>query len=416
MAVLAECPYCKSKQSAKNKKCIGKIKGGIPCGADLDKAKRSKKVTYWISFRIPIGQDEEGKIIYKQRREPVGKSIEKARDADGKRRVQKREHRIFDMLPESKMTFQELTDWYLGLKTVKKIKSFTRIKQALNNFNQTFANMIVGNIKPVYLENYQEDREGQGRAAAAIDMEISIAKTMVIKAFDNDLVDGRVLKAFRSVKRKLKKGDNARKRTLSFDEYVQLIDKSPQHLKACIVIAYNEGMRIGELRLLKWLFVDKYKRLIKLPAKVTKEGRPKTIPINHHVQKTLDSLPRALRHDYVFTYRGQPIKTPGGLKKSFKTACKKAKVPCGQKTPNGIIFHDIRRTVKTNMLAAGIDKVHRDLILGHSLKGMDVHYMAPDEATLIEAMNKYTNWIDDQFQNVDQSVDQNEETVKASNG
>jgi hypothetical protein len=31
-------------------------------------------------------------------------------------------------------------------------------------------------------------------------MEISIAKTMIIKAFDNDMVDGRVLKAFRSVK------------------------------------------------------------------------------------------------------------------------------------------------------------------------------------------------------------------------
>jgi len=188
---------------------------------------------------------------------PVGRSIEKARDADGKRRVQKRENRIFDMLPESKMTFQELTDWYLDLKTVKKLKSFTRIKQALNNFNQTFANMIVGNIKPVYLENYQEDREGQGRADATIDMEISIAKTMIIKAFDNDMVDGRVLKAFRSVKRKLKKGSNARKRTLTIDEYLRLIYKAPHHLKAFIIIAYNTGMRIGELRLLKWSYVDR---------------------------------------------------------------------------------------------------------------------------------------------------------------
>ena len=135
--------------------------------------------------------------------------------------------------------------------------------------------MIAGDIKPVYLENYQEDREGKGRAAATIDMEMTIAKSMVIKAFDNDKLDGRVLKAFRSVKRKLKKGSNARKRTLSFDEYVRLIDKSPQHLKACIIIAYNTGMRTGELRLLKWSYVDKSKRLIKLPAKVTKEGRPK---------------------------------------------------------------------------------------------------------------------------------------------
>jgi len=407
MAVLAECPSCRNKQAAKNKIC--------KCGADLDKAKRSKKIKYWISYRIPVGKDEEGKTIYKQRREAVGKSIEKARDADGKRRVQKRENRIFDMLPESKMTFLELTDWYLGLKTVKKLKSFTRIKQALNNFNQSFANMVVGNIKPVYLENYQEDREGQGRSAATIDMEISIAKTMIIKAFDNDMVDGRVLKAFRSVKRKLKKDSNARKRTLAIDEYLRLIYEAPQHLKAFIIIAYNTGMRIGELRLLKWSYVDKVIRLIKLPAKVTKEGRPKNIPINHHVKRELDSLPRAILHDYVFTYRGRPIASPGGLKNSFKTACKEAKIPHGSKTLNGIIFHDIRRTVKTNMLNAGVDKVHRDLILGHSLKGMDIHYMAPDEDTLKEAMEKYTRWIDDQIANVDQSVDQDEKNLKANN-
>ena len=41
------------------------------------------------------------------------------------------------------------------------------------------------------------------------------------------------------------------------------------------------------------------------------------------------------------------------------------------------------------MLTAGVDKVHRDLILGHSLQGMDVHYMAPDDVTLKEAMEKY---------------------------
>ena len=254
------------------------------------------------------------------------------------------------------------------------------------------------------LEDYQNSREEQGRAPATIDMEISIAKTMIIKAFDNDMVDGRVLKAFRSLKKRLKKGGNARKRTLTFDEYVRLIDKASQHLKAFIIVAYNTGMRVGELRLLKWSYVDKINQYIRLPAEVTKEERPKNIPINYHVKKALDSLPRAILHDYVFTYKGQPITTAGGLKRSFKTACKEAGIPQGIKTQNGLIFHDIRRTVKTNMLNAGMDKVHRDLILGHSLKGMDVHYMAPGEDALTKAMNKYTLYIDDQISNLDHSI------------
>ena len=92
MAILAQCPVCRKKQSTKIKVCV--------CGHNLDKAKRSKKVKFWINYRLPGGQ---------QRRELIGTSIEEARDAEGKRRTQKRENRIFDILMDSKITFKELT-------------------------------------------------------------------------------------------------------------------------------------------------------------------------------------------------------------------------------------------------------------------------------------------------------------------
>ena len=92
MSILAQCPGCRRRQSNKNKKCV-------KCDQDMDKAKRSNRVRYWIINRLPGG---------KQLKEPIGYSIEEARDSEGKRRVQKRENRIFDMLPESKMTFFDL--------------------------------------------------------------------------------------------------------------------------------------------------------------------------------------------------------------------------------------------------------------------------------------------------------------------
>jgi hypothetical protein len=78
----------------------------------------------------------------------------------------------------------------------------------------------------------------------------------------------------------------------------------------------------------------------------------------------------------------------------------------GRDLEGGLIFHDIRRTVKTNMVNAGVDHVHRNLMLGYSLKGMDVHYMAPSEDDLVLAMARYTAWLDGQMQSVDQDVDQ----------
>ena len=68
-------------------------------------------------------------------------------------------------------------------------------------------------------------------------------------------------------------------------------------------------------------------------------------------------------------------------------------------------MQDFRRTFKTNMLKAGVDKVYRDTIVGHSLRGMDVHYLIPSESDLKKAMDKFTNWLDLEIANVDYSVD-----------
>ena len=143
MAILAECPSCHKKQSCRNKICS--------CSENLDRAKKSKRVRYWIQFRLPDGR---------QRKEYVSTSINEARDAEGKRRSQKRENRIFDMLPESKIKFNELAQWYQGLKSRKQLASIDRIKLSLKNFNKVFGDYRVNSILLADLQNYQEERAG----------------------------------------------------------------------------------------------------------------------------------------------------------------------------------------------------------------------------------------------------------------
>ena len=55
---------------------------------------------------------------------------------------------------------------------------------------------------------------------------------------------------------------------------------------------------------------------------------------------------------------------------------------------------------------AGVSKSCRKAILGHSLEGMDRHYLRLNDEDLKAAMDDYTAWIDDQISNVDQTVDQ----------
>jgi len=78
-------------------------------------------------------------------------------------------------------------------------------------------------------------------------------------------------------------------------------------------------------------------------------------------------------------------------------ACKKIGIDYGMKKPGGLRFHDIRTSVKTYMLRAGVDKALRDTILGHSLQGMDMYYIKPTDQDLQDAMACYTKWLDDQM-------------------
>ena len=386
MAIKAECPLCHRKQAVKNKIC--------KCGQEMDKAKKAKKVKYHISYRLPNG---------KQKQEFAGYSITEARTAEGKRLTQRHENpRILQKVPEEKMTIRELTDWYLALRSVKSLKDYEGVSIRLNNFNAVLGDRIVSTIKPTDLEEYQHSREASGIANVTIDVELNNVKTVIKKAFADDLVGGHTLKVFSNCKKKASKAERARKRTLKLEEYLAFRNSSPQHLRNFLTIAMHTGMRPGEIKQLEWSHIDRKTGFIRLPATHTKENRAKVIPINHQVEEVLRSVPRPLKGGLVLTYAGKRL---GQLRTATKTASKKAGIPYGKKVENGFVLHDLRSTFKTNMVSAGVDKVYRDTIVGHSLEGMDEHYLIPSEKDLTEAMKKYTAWFDKEIANVDHFVD-----------
>jgi integrase len=286
---------------------------------------------------------------------------------------------------------------------VRKLAAFDRYEDALNNVAKVFGNTFLGDIRQTDLEEYQIERKEQGVADATVDYEIKVAQAAVTKAFDNDKVDGACLKPFRRTKRLLKFGANARNEKVTVAQYLKLLDIVPSYYRPVLVIAYNTGMRKGEIKQLKWSYIDWDDMMIRLPKEVTKEGKPKSIPINHHVKTVLDKLPRTI-HDYILTYKGRPMTGKGNMRSQFPRACKKAKIPYGRKQAGGITFHDIRTAVKSYMEEAGVGEARRDAILGHSKKGMDAHYLFVSDESLGQGMDQYTAWLDKQIDAHSQSV------------
>lgn len=131
---------------------------------------------------------------------------------------------------------------------------------------------------------------------------------------------------------------------------------------------------------------------IRQPAEVVKTRKPRVIPINRHVREVFEKLPRGLPGTPVFRYRGRVL--GDRVNKSLKTACGQVGILYGQKETGGFCFRDIRATVKTNMLHAGVDEAMRDILLGHAKKGMDVHYLRIKDEDLLAVMDRYTAWLD----------------------
>lgn len=335
-------------------------------------------------------------------------SIEYARDVESKRRVQKREKRpIFEMLPQAEMTFQELTDWYVNLESVKERRYYPILQFSLKKFNRVFGMRIVGDIKPSELENYRAKRKKEGKAESTIDQEISAAKVVINKAFLDDKVGGEVLKRFKSVKKYLtgeRRNSNQRKRVLLPQEYARLESSAPPHLKPILRTGYDTGMREGEILQLNWGMVSLKDRVVRLPKEITKDYEDRVIPVSDELHNVLDQLPRGIRDDYpIFTYQGKGIKD---LRTGLKKACTEAKILYGRFKGDGFIFHDLRRTFYTDMRRAGIQESVIKGITGHSRNEVSDRYNQVDLEDMRQAVERLTQYRSRQIANVDQTVDQ----------
>jgi integrase len=367
---------CHRKQVLDNSLCI-------KCGENLAKAKKAQKVKYHRTFYL----------AGKKKTQLVGFSLRDAEVAEGKARAQKYENpRGLEKVQEDTITFKELSDWYLNLEWVKAQNYYPTLKYKLQNFNAEFGGVQVGQLKAGDLRNFQAKRKRQGKADSTIDQDIGAAKTMVYRAFDDELVSANALTAFRKVKKLLsgsRKNSNSRG-VLSKDEYTALLDHCAPHLKPMVATGYYTGMREGEILSLTWDKVDMKAREIHLEAEDTKDKEPRNVPIMDELFEVLKKVPRAVHDNHVFLYGGKPIKT---FRTALQNACERAGIPYGRKVKGGFTFHDLRHTFNTNMRKAGVPESVIMEITGHSTREMFDRYNTIDGEDTRLAVSQLGNFL-----------------------
>lgn len=215
---------------------------------------------------------------------------------------------------------------------------------------------------------------------------------MVYKAFDNNLVSGDTLKAFKVVGKLLKRNANARDKVLTVDEFDSLLKNASTHIKGILATGYYSGMRRREVLMLTHKKINLKKRMISLEAEDTKDGKPRKIPICEDLLNVLKGIPHSIHDDHVFLFKGKPI---GDLRGALRKACEKANIPYGRFVKDGFIFHDLRRSFNTNMRKAGVQESVIMAITGHSRanRAMFDRYNVIDEGDLLKAIDQLQGFI-----------------------
>ncbi|HEV2590950.1 MAG TPA: site-specific integrase [Gaiellaceae bacterium] len=179
-------------------------------------------------------------------------------------------------------------------------------------------------------------------------------------------------------------------RVLDANEIQPFIDATPTLYRAIIVTAIFTGLRQGELLGLKWCDVELERGIVRVRRQLDRFGtlaEPKTRQSLREVvlMPSLASLLRRHRQasryagadDFVFaSLTGGPWYYRNVVRRGFD----KAKAVCGTDDGHGttLVFHDLRRTFGSLLIAQGCDVVYVSRQMGHSSVGVTLGVYAKE--------------------------------------
>lgn len=221
---------------------------------------------------------------------------------------------------------------------------------------------------------------------------------------------------------------NTRTGFFTEEEVLRLCSHLKPMLAAFVRFAFLTGWRKSEISNLRWSNVDFAAGEIRLDPGSTKNGEGRVFPMSADLRNLLTAASgaftapensgyrgsRVMRRTvaaltpYVFAINGRPILE---FRKSWLTACHKAKLPCvlnidGKPIKAIRIFHDLRRSAIRNFIKAGMSEAAAMRLSGHKTRSVFDRYNVVSEADLREAVRKMDGAKNGAIQSLDTALDQ----------
>jgi integrase len=261
------------------------------------------------------------------------------------------------------------------------------------------------------VESWRRERLKAGTSPVTVNRQLDSLRSCLAKAVTEGVIDKHPLKGFK----RLKPGDDQRVRYLSADEEKRLraalatreddirgkrerfnewriarrkaaLPARPQgyvdNIAPLVLIAFNSGLRRGELFSLRWSDIDLHTNNLVVRAAAAKSGKRRDIPLNDEAQQVLKNWRKQCKPaDGDLVFPGAEGARMTNVNKSWATICKLAKL-------TNFRFHDLRHAFASKLVQRGVDLNKVRALLGHADLTMTLRYSHLTPGNLSEAVAK----------------------------
>ncbi|HUU02178.1 MAG TPA: site-specific integrase [Myxococcota bacterium] len=299
------------------------------------------------------------------------------------------ENRFLNVKQRCKLTLADFGPRFIAWSKQHK-RSWRRDVRLLANLGAHFNNKNLERITLADVERYRTARlsgalvfNNTPAGSSTVNRELACLRRLLNLAADLGVLGENPLKG----KIKMSREPEGRVRYLKPVEIERLLDACADHIRPIVHLALLTGCRRSELLGLQWEEADLARGAINLPGTRTKNGRPRTIPLNAEARVLLRAQQKGNVNGSPLVFHKPDGSHPGDIKTAFNAACRRAKI-------RDFRFHDLRHCFASALAMRGVPLQAVGELLGHRMLAMTQRYAHLSPQMLMGAVEQAARYLE----------------------
>lgn len=237
---------------------------------------------FWVRYREVIRRPD-GAVTYVQHRESTGSEDRDYAERYLRRKLLELGGRRPMAVDPKKVSYEDLRENFLERCVEKRLRSLAYDPEGkptlatLPRLDAFFGNMRAAEITQADVRRFRAEGKKDGLSDARLNRYVATLRAMFRQAAKDELITRTEMPAhFPTVA----EPNEARGALFIRPEwYAPLRRELKEPLRSAFALAYQIGIRVYEMRRLKWRDVDLKKKMVTLPGSITKTGRQRIVPL-----------------------------------------------------------------------------------------------------------------------------------------